>query len=641
MANRSLKASAEGIKKARKAYNAEGLTQEALAEQVNLKTRQPVSKFFAGKPIDRHVFIEICTALDLNWEDIKQQEAENSISETATPSTIADTVQAVRKQIRPLVKERCGTMRVLDMTQPIELAGNQGIYTDVNILEKITGRRRLKIAELLVNAGLEGFERFGLSSVEKRVPGLEAVKQDKKLIVLGKPGAGKTTFLKFLAISCIEGDFLNNLVPVFITLKDFAEAKKQPSLMKFIQQLLSLSETQDLIQQGRGLILLDGLDEVREEDIQRVIRQIQNFSNRYSANQFVITCRIAAKEYTFEKFTEVEVADFSKEQITIFVHKWFKRKEPDEAEVAINKFLDKLRESERIRELATNPLLLTLLCLEFEESFDFPESRADLYERGLKVLLSKWDASRKIERSQIYKRLSLKRKEDLLSHLALRTFTEKNYFLKQRTIEAYIMDYIANLPDAKDDPDALLLDSEAVLKSIEAQHGLLIERAKGIYSFSHLTFQEYFAARQIKEQRSDTLLEDLVGNVIKKRWREVFRLTVEMLPDANSLLLMMKAKIDQIMLKDSELQRLLDWVYKKSQSVEVEANRTAVRALYVAPLAPHSVRRQLDLFASLSKLSTNRSSNISVHHSYLYEKHQHEIDRGLDYIFGRIRDLDC
>ncbi|MBO1350960.1 MAG: hypothetical protein EBE86_027955 [Hormoscilla sp. GUM202] len=58
-------------------------------------------------------------------------------------------------------------------------------------------------------------------------------------------------------------------------------------------------------------------------------------------------------------------------------------------------------------------------------------------------------------------------------------------------------EYIRNLPDDSNDEETLQLDSEAVLKSIEAQHGLLVERAKIIYSFSHLKFHEYFTAREI------------------------------------------------------------------------------------------------------------------------------------------------
>ncbi|MHC5831473.1 MAG: NACHT domain-containing protein, partial [Nostoc sp.] len=78
----------------------------------------------------------------------------------------------------------------------------------------------------------------------------------------------------------------------------------------------------------------------------------------------------------------------------------------------------------------------------------------------------------------------------------MNTFKRGDYFFKQNKAEQYIIEYIRNLADVDIDPEILQLDSERLLKSIEYQHGLLIERAKGIYSFSHLTFHEYFTARE-------------------------------------------------------------------------------------------------------------------------------------------------
>ena len=70
MAKRSLQASATGIKQAKKAFNNTGWTQENLAEEVNLKTRQPVWRFFTGRSIERYNFIEICEILELDWREI-------------------------------------------------------------------------------------------------------------------------------------------------------------------------------------------------------------------------------------------------------------------------------------------------------------------------------------------------------------------------------------------------------------------------------------------------------------------------------------------------------------------------------------------------------------------------------------------
>ncbi|MEH2346737.1 MAG: hypothetical protein V7K55_01810 [Nostoc sp.] len=121
------------------------------------------------------------------------------------------------------------------------------------------------------------------------------------------------------------------------------------------------------------------------------------------------------------------------------------------------------------------------------------------------------------------------------------------------------------------------LDSQAVLKSIEAQHGLLVERAKGIYSFSHLTFQEYFCARKVV---SVLAYEDLVKHINEKRWQEVFLLTVGVMEKADNLVLLMKLEVDKLAASDEKLQHFLEWLARKSSSFEYFYKPAAIRALY-------------------------------------------------------------
>lgn len=583
MSKRGIKASTQGIAKAKQALIRNDLNQTALARESGL-SRSTVTNFFRKIAIERLNFEEICKNLGLEWQEIvdiavnEVNLSKQAISIVKTSSEeVNNLVAKVRSQFYETIQQRCGTMRILDMTQPI---GLNNIYTDVNILEKITGRRRLKIAKLqqTFDPEFHDFNRYGLTDIkQKRVPGLEAVKNNSKLMVLGKPGAGKTTFLKYLAIQCIRGKLQANHVPVFITLKEFAETPNHPNFSEFIAQTfvnsdITPNQINNLLKQGKLFFCLDGLDEVREEDIQRVLRQIKNLFQYYK-NQFVITCRIAAREYTFEEFTEVEVADFDDKQIRIFVNKWFNTKKLELSD----KFIDQLKVNKQIKELASNPLLLTLLCLEFEDSSDFPAERAELYKRATHTLLRKWDAKRGIVREQVYKKLSVQRKEDLLSEVAFTTFDNKNYFFKQKDIERYIADYIRNLPHAKTDSKALELDSEAVLKSIEAQHGLFVERAREIYSFSHLTFQEYFTARKIINScnpysLSDKALQSLASHITESRWQEVFLMTVEMLPKADCLLLLMKKQVDEIVANDDKLQRLLAWGNEKSLAFTINVS---------------------------------------------------------------------
>jgi len=599
---RSLKLSAEELEKANIALWKFG-SKADLAASLEM-SRTTLNNFFKGDPVQRKQFHAICKKLKFDWQPpaIEKPQPDNLDVDVI--------VQTIREQIKPLVHQKCGTMRVLDMEQPIELTGERGIYTNVNILERLTGRRRFDIADLQ-NCGVEEFDRAGLSQVTKeRVPGLEAVGQHRKLMVLGKPGAGKSTFLKYLAMQCIEGNFQANRIPVFITLKDFAEIKENPDLFTYISQLVELPTSDALrkiLQQGQMLMLLDGLDEVREEDTKRVLRQILKFSDQFHLNQFVMTCRIAAKEYTFERFTEVEVADFDEEQISLFAQNWFRRSDPMKAK----RFVQKLKENEPIQELTSSPLLLTLLCLVFQEKEDFPKKRSDLYQEGIEILLETWDAKRGIERDELYKNLSLKKKQALLRQIALATFEQQNYFFKPELIEEIIEDFFCKLSSSDFKKEDLEVDSKAVLRAIEAQHGLLIERAKNIYSFSHLTFQEYFVAREIV---ANSAYENLVEHLNEKRWREVFLLTTSMMRNADDLLRLIKQTIDRTLPEDEKLQEFLRWVNQKSDFTEAPYKPSSIRDFYceVALDLDHALYHNLDAtFKILRKRMTGYANKFS------------------------------
>ena len=811
MGKKSLKASAQGIEKAKKALISSGLNQTTLSQKIGC-TRQPVSKFFNGKPTSLELFVNICDALNFNWEEIRGNEQSTQDIDTL--------VSEARQKAQIDILERCGTMRVLDMRQPI---GLNDIYTDVYILEKITGSQRLEIDQLSRDYNLDpdDFDRIWLSKREKRVSGIYIVDKSSKIVILGKPGSGKTTFLKFLCLQCISGNFQSKRLPIFISLKEFAEAKGSPSLLTFIQQKFEqLSVTKDevvkILTYGRGLIVLDGFDEVNEEHSKKVINEIENFSHIYSLSSlfdedvkihlkqrekiqalikrlekkaeepktilrslekdykvfeklqktekslkeeidklqqseklgkrelnkaknipesfrqinkniqlayeilenhnhrnlhkkinkqlnyledrltklssnlepitqpgksikdnkniyfdeflriveefkqinknlktdleifsghpnyvvlkqkyekqkqfcndldkeieqkrkeleqdypdindienyqdrglaflskrfpnkiyrthFIITCRIASLDFNFTKFTEVEIADFNEQQIKTFVHKWFHLKDS----IKEKKFLEQLSRNDNIRELANYPLLLTLLCLVFETEGNFPKNRSDLYENGINILLKKWDSERNIYRDEIYKNLTKERKQDLLSQVALITFERKDYFFKQREVEKHISTYIQNLPEAKEDPEVLRLESEAVLKAIEAQHGLLIERARRIYSFSHLTFQEYFTARKITETSNPKMLEkslrDLASHIKEKRWREVFLLAIGLLSEADFLIQNMKEQVDLIAAHDREVQSLLEWAHQRAFHCQSFDKLSSIRIYYL------------------------------------------------------------
>lgn len=131
MAKPTLCASENAKKKANNAFDRSGKTQEFIAGKAGT-TRQRVANFLDGANVERHIFIDICEALKLDWREIAG--IEDEVDRDDVPKDIEALVKLARERCAEDIRKRCGTMRVLDMEQPIAL---NEIYTDVNILEKL------------------------------------------------------------------------------------------------------------------------------------------------------------------------------------------------------------------------------------------------------------------------------------------------------------------------------------------------------------------------------------------------------------------------------------------------------------------------------------------------------------------------
>lgn len=643
MAKRSLKSTPLGMIKAKEAFDNKGWTQEDLASEVGLSSRQSIWKFFTGRPIERYLYKEICFKLDLNWEEIADLPDEQRLSLLMLAKETVDVnagleslVKFLRSQLKEQIIAQCNILQsAFDSTQPLL----EQIYVLINILPQPSNQRWLEISDLQDNHSVHRFLKSVpandsiytsqstlfrpnlASNIQESLPSLEMISQHDKMIILGKPGAGKTTFLQYLALQCIQELYQSELVPIFIQLRsldlDIAEGQEW-SLVNCLVQLghrytLSQEQMMILVEQGKFLVLLDGFDELSDSESELIFKEISQFAKRYYKNVIYLTSRSGVQKYHFQGFNYVEISDFNAEQIKEFSKKWFVATATNKAEGLrkAEQFIEQLEKANNqpIRDLGVTPILLNLICSVFKEKASFPTKRAKLYQAGLDILLQKWDQARGIQRDQIYRYLSLADKIKLLSQIAATTFEQNNYFFESSDILYLIEDYLKTLPNVKSDSETLWLDSEAVLKAIEFQHGLLVERAKDIYSFSHLTFQEYLTARKIVANHTPHILQQELSNLATYtydfRWREVILLTVSMLPNADFILHEMRRQIDVLIKQDKTLQEFLTIIAEKVKLLQTPYRAAAVRAFYFTLFQNRDYNLAISLdvrFASLDNL---------------------------------------
>ncbi|MBW4613301.1 MAG: NACHT domain-containing NTPase [Desmonostoc vinosum HA7617-LM4] len=586
MTSQGLRASPEGIKAAKTALTDKTWSQYKLAAALGI-TRQPVAKFFAGESVSRTCFVQICQQLGLSWQQVAGL-SEDATSKLQSSSLDLDAlVREVRQKRQDKIQDQCSTVQMLDVGQTVQLLD---IYTNINFWEEITSQQWREISDLLKNFQSESdWNRLGHCKHQRRLSGLEVVSQYSKLMILGKPGSGKTIFLQYLAIACNKGEFQPHRITIFIKLKEFAEDAKEAcdfNLLNYItQELISCGVKQEstitLLTQGKLLILLDGLDEVPALEAEQVTISIRRLAQIFYKNQFIISSRIAAQKYRFAGFTEFEIADFNARQVEVFVKNWFVAvtlKSREEAESRGNLFINQLNlpENQHIRELAETPILLHLICLVFYVKNELPANLTKLYEQAVNILLFRWDDTKGIKRDRIFNKLNSSNKKKLLSKIAAITFEQGDYFFETGKIQCLITEYFDSLQI-----HSYPVDSINILKEIEVQNGLFVERAKGIYSFSHLTFQEYFTAQNIVESFSIQAANNFLDYINNQRWRQIFLLTVSMLTDADTMLHLIKYKIDLLLADDDKLQYFLTWLNQKSSSISTTYKPVAIRAFYL------------------------------------------------------------
>ena len=403
------------------------------------------------------------------------------------------------------------------------------------------------------------------------------VESHRQVVILGDPGSGKTTLLKHLALKAAQAiltthddaDLGVQRVPLYIRISEYAEsrAKNDPELAltdyltRYVSGLqLSAAEKvagllRRLLDEGRCLVLLDGLDEVIDDgervDVSNAIGQFaavfrdRNTDADAPGNSFVVTSRIAGYRPFITlpaDFSEYTIRPMRIKQIERFLDRWCHAVErqlqegasteqiDDAAAIERALVLDAISRSPGVRRLSENPLLLRILAMLHRSTGHLPQRRVEVYEEAADMLLYLWAlGERRTPKAAIDKYLALQ----LLGPVAMEIHTRwPSGFMSLGETEKLLCRLRG--PQLGDPPEHPSIETvrevRRFLKTVREHSGLFVERGNGLYGFMHLTFQEYFVARYLVSFR-DKARYEIKARLHQPRWREPILLAVSAVTD--------------------------------------------------------------------------------------------------------------
>jgi HEAT repeat protein len=381
--------------------------------------------------------------------------------------------------------------------------------------------------------------------------------RSNKFVLLGAPGSGKTTLLSFFAVMLAQNypeklgwDAERDCLPILIKIRDFARLSDISLLdyaRQFAEKTMSVKRLPEgffeyWLADGRAMILLDGLDEVVEESKRyAVVQQIENFLGQYHQNLAIITSRPAGYKRDFfnsSEFEHYQLQLLDDAKVDEFINHWYDSRVQDPAEAQRRKESIKkaLADNDRIKLLARNPLLLTIIALIHRYQAVLPRARHKLYEKAVETLLKCWDANKKITEQSSFKCLDADDLRRLMEILAYWIHTQgstdnpeggtlisKDDLFEQLTQKIKTKKQVERFQAQK--------EAKRFVDFIQQRTGLLNEQGQDLYAFVHKTFQEYLCAQEIAYQADDEDNFEIILNHIRQHlhdshWREVLLLLI-------------------------------------------------------------------------------------------------------------------
>jgi HEAT repeat protein len=382
----------------------------------------------------------------------------------------------------------------------------------------------------------------------------------RRIVLLGDPGTGKTTLMRYLAVRAAGTEVADiglpqdqERLPILVYMRDWAkhpELSLLDQVRDFAKNTLQVDLPPGFLEHwmdGQALLLLDGLDEVAEDATRAaLVEKINCFLTAHENNWAVITSRpwgYRRDYFRTDAYPHFELELFSESQIQEFIEHWYENRcdNAAQAQEMIRDLQDALKRKDPLQDLVKNPLLLTMVVLMHRYQDTLPKRRYKLYDRAVDTLLKSWDRKGKGETYGEFKHLD--RDDDLrrvMSQLAYwihvqyeTQTTESDTVIEEEELLTQLSRIIRE-EYSQVKPHQAKEEAERFMTFIRDRAGLLNEYERGRYAFVHKTFQEYLTAEAILNQaeyedNSELIYEAIQTHLHNSHWREVILLLVSQL----------------------------------------------------------------------------------------------------------------
>lgn len=315
---------------------------------------------------------------------------------------------------------------------------------------------------------------------------INEIKKNKRLIILGSAGCGKSTFCKSIFIELIEQPV--GIFPIFIELRHLNNSSDKSIYNFILNSMTAISSSfkkeqlDYALKLGKVLVILDGFDEVNSEDRENIEKEILYLSNNYHGVKILLSSRFDNRFSSWEEFYQYGILELDKNKALTLVHKL------DYDRQVKNSFLTELDKKlyESHSSFASNPLLLTMMLLTYEQIAEIPNKIHLFYEQAFLTLFNKHDSLKSMYKRKSFSQLPLDDFKRCLEAFCILSYSGRSYSFSENEINKYLDNSINISGVATNSNDFLndLLDSVCILQ----RDGLG-------FNFTHRSFQEYFSAQ--------------------------------------------------------------------------------------------------------------------------------------------------